>query len=91
MVQHPELFGLKWQNIPMLTPSPSACTDLVDLLLRGFERLGDAVQLDPTREQTLLQEGLLILQPAQVRLGAAHFVLLALQVILLRANLALQG
>ncbi|TNN63908.1 hypothetical protein EYF80_025841 [Liparis tanakae] len=47
--------------------------------------------LDPTREQALLQKGLLILQPAQVRLGAAHFFLLAVVVVLLRADLALQG
>lgn len=56
------------------------CSDLVDLILGGFERLDDAVQLDATRQQALLQLGLLLLQPAQVSLGAAQFVLLALEV-----------
>lgn len=67
------------------------CTDLADLLLGGFEGLDDAVQLDTTREQALLQLGLLLLQPAQVCLGAAQFILLAAEVWLLRADLALQG
>lgn len=75
---------------PYVTCSYFVCTDLVDLFLSGFERLGDAVQLDPTREQTLLEQGLLFLQPAQVCLGAAQLFLLALEVRLLRADLALQ-
>lgn len=76
---------------PNVTCSYSVFTDLVDLFLSGFQRLNDAVQLDTTREQALLQLGLLLLQPAQLRLGAAQFVLLALKVGLLRADLALQG
>lgn len=66
-------------------------TDLVDLFLSGFERLDDAVQLDTTSEQALLQLRLLLLQPAQVHLGAAQFIFLAPEVCLLRADLALQG
>lgn len=66
-------------------------SDLVDLFLSGFERLNDAVQLDTAREQALLQLGLLLLQPAQVHLGAAQFILLAPEVGLLRVDLALQG
>lgn len=66
-------------------------TDLADLLLSGFERLDDAVQLDAAGQQALLQLGLLLLQPAQLHLGAAQLVLLAPQVGLLGADLALQG
>lgn len=63
---------------------------LVDFLLGGFEGLDDAVQLDAARQEALLELGLLVLQPAQLPLGAAHFILLAAQVALLGADLALQ-
>lgn len=65
--------------------------DLVDLVLGSFERLDDAVQLDTTREQTLLQLGLLLLQLAQLHPTPAQLVLLAADVGLLRADLAVQG
>ena len=66
-------------------------SDLVELVLGGPQGLGDAVQLDAPRQQVLAQQGLLLLQPAQLPLGATHLVLLAPQVQLLGADLALQG
>lgn len=65
--------------------------DLVDLFLGSFDWLNNAVQLDTTREQTLLQLSLLRLQLAQLHLTPAQFVLLAADVRLLRADLAMQG
>lgn len=68
----------------------SECSDLGNFLLGGFERLDNAVKLDATREQPLLQLGLLVLQPTQVHLGAIDLLFLAAEVRLLRADLALQ-
>lgn len=78
------IFVVSWKRLPK-------CSYLVDFFLGGFERVDNAVQLDATGEQPLLQLGLLVLQQAQVHLGAAELVFLTADVCLFRADLALQG
>lgn len=53
---------------------------LVDLILRGLQRLDDGLQLDLASSQALLQLVLLLLQSAQVSLCLAQLLFLALQV-----------
>lgn len=79
-----------WAATSCGRPRPQGDRYLVDFLLCGFQRFDDGFQLNFPSLNALLQLGLLLLQPIQLRFGPVQVIFLGLEVRFLRLDLGFQ-